>query len=345
MVGLADPASFWNESMIRLRRKLAVLGLAGVVALAFGVEGRATPPDPGTRISSQAILDYIDPVSFVSDETPSNIVRVVVSGIPLINVTQDNSLTRTAGGYFEFAHQLTNTGNVTGTYTITPSLVGATAFDLLNAQLVLDLNGNGLVDTGEPRLPLAPYTVTLAPGQTLDFVVTGQVSPSQPASLPPSSVGHFSFAVSLAETGATASNTDTLTVVVTPGVGDLQFFKTISTPQAVSGDTVIYTLTGTNNYPADMSAINVTIDGAITFPPISSLFRSLRPVVPRPFTMSPENLWALITPPRLPPSVRSMRWAMPLPRSLSACHSACLTRPGSPRWRQAQFQTQPKSIP
>jgi len=263
MVGLADPASFWNESMIRLRRKLAVLGLAGVVALAFGVEGRATPPDPGTRISSQAILDYIDPVSFVSDETPSNIVRVVVSGIPLINVTQDNSLTRTAGGYFEFAHQLTNTGNVTGTYTITPSLVGATAFDLLNAQLVLDLNGNGLVDTGEPRLPLAPYTVTLAPGQTLDFVVTGQVSPSQPASLPPSSVGHFSFAVSLAETGATASNTDTLTVVVTPGVGDLQFFKTISTPQAVSGDTVIYTLTGTNNYPADMSAINVTIDGAI----------------------------------------------------------------------------------
>src|SRR6218665_121167 len=82
------------------------------------------PPAPGTLISSQANLNYVDPVLFIARDTPSNTVRAVVPGGPGLELVADRTLTRTAGAFFEFSHTLTNPGNTTGTYTVTPTFVG-----------------------------------------------------------------------------------------------------------------------------------------------------------------------------------------------------------------------------
>ncbi len=224
---------------------------------------QAAPPPPGTLISSQALLNYVDPALFIARNTPSNTVRVIVSGGPGLNLTQDRTITRTAGAFFEFAHTLTNTGNTTGTYTLTPSFPGG-AVALLNLRLVVDTNGNGTIEVGEPILPFASYTVALPAGGVAHFILTGQVEPVLPAGLDPVTLLTLGLDATVAENGLTARNTDTLRVSLTPDndVGALQFNKSVTPGTAARGATVDYTLVGTNNYPQALTPINVSIDGA-----------------------------------------------------------------------------------
>ncbi|AHF94563.1 hypothetical protein OPIT5_20790 [Opitutaceae bacterium TAV5] len=214
----------------------------------------AAPPAPGTLIRAQAYLNYIDPVLFIGRETPSNIVRVLVGGAPGLDLQQDNAGTFAPGTYFAFVHTLTNTGNTGGAYTLTPALVAGGGFTPQNLALVIDANANSVVDPGETSLPFAPHAVTLAPGQTLQFIVTGLVPPSAPAA----ASLQLRIEASLAETGATAINTDT----VATGGGELQFFKSVSPSTAACGEEITYTLSGTHNFPAALEPTVIAIDGA-----------------------------------------------------------------------------------
>ncbi|XAE57413.1 hypothetical protein OH491_04135 [Termitidicoccus mucosus] len=228
------------------------------------VRVEAAPPAPGTIISGQAVLNYIDldldltleSPSYIVRETPSNIVRVLVGGAPGLELQADRSGTYAPSTNFTFIHTLTNTGNIAGTYTLTPALVDGGGFTPQNLALVIDVNANSAVDPGEPQYPFGPHTVTLAPGQTLQFIITGLVPPSAPVA------ASFRIRVdaTLAETGAIAANID----AVATGAGELQFFKSVSPATAARGGEILYTLYGTNNFPATLGPTPIAIDGVNT---------------------------------------------------------------------------------
>ncbi len=232
----------------------AITGLlAFVCAPAPVCGGETVPPASGATIVSQAFVNYIDPVLFIGRETPSNIVRVLVGSAPGLDLRQDNAGTCAPSSNFTFIHSLTNTGNVYGTYTLTPSLVAGGGFTPQNLALCIDSNANSAVDPGEPQYPFSPYTVTLAPGQTLQFIVTGLVPPSVSAS----AAAQVRIAAVLDGTGENATNTDT----VTTGTGEFQFFKSVTPAAAARGEEITYTLYGTNNAVAALEPTLVAING------------------------------------------------------------------------------------
>lgn len=233
---------------------------AAVLALS---PARAAAPAPGTLISSRAELNYLDPVLFIARTISSNTVRVLIPGGPGLELVADRTLTRTAGSSFEFSHTLTNFGNVSGSYTVTPTFAGGPVA-LLNLRLVIDANGNGTTDPGEPVLPFAPYALTLPAGGVAHFLITGQIEPLLPAGLQPVTEQLFGITATLAETGATSTNTDRLRIPLSGGtdVGALQFTKSVTPGTASRGATADYTLVGTNNYTSTLDPVNITVDGA-----------------------------------------------------------------------------------
>lgn len=244
--------------MSSLRRITSGLALAFAGAAAFLCASvKAAPPAPGTQIISQAVLNYVDPVLYIGRDLFSNTVVTVVPGAPEMTLIEDRTQTLAPGSYFAFPHRLANTGNTTETFTLTPSVLPGGDFALEQLALVLDNNGNQVVDPGEPFLPFAAHSVDLLPGQILDFLLVGLVSPATPITGAPQTT-RLQVEARLDSTAATLVNTDTIHI----GTGELQFFKSVSTPVAARGDLVAYTLSGTNNYPAALAPLTVTIDGA-----------------------------------------------------------------------------------
>jgi uncharacterized repeat protein (TIGR01451 family) len=214
------------------------------------------PPPPGTQISNQVRLNYVDPVLFVGRDLYSNTVTTAIAGSPRFELTADRTQTISPGSYFSFPHRLINTGNVTETFSLNPEVLPGGDFNLQQLNLVLDINSNQAVDVGEPNLPFSAYTVTLAPGESLDVILVGLVDPATP------NVAGLSTQLQLTATqlsdGAQIVNTDTINI----GAGELQFFKSVNTPTALRGDEIIYSLRGTNNFPDALGPIGIFIDGA-----------------------------------------------------------------------------------
>nr|WP_043582903.1 DUF11 domain-containing protein [Geminisphaera colitermitum] len=244
----------------------ALLALVPTVACAFAVLApvvlRATPPAPGTIIRSQAGLTYVDPLTYQSRTLLSNTVQAVVTGVPGLDLQADRIAAATPGAWFVFPHILTNTGNDTGTYTLTPSRLPGGGFDLEQTALAIDINGNGEFDTGESLYPFsttspAGHTVTLPAGGELRVLLIGRV-----AGTALTGQARLQLQAALAAPAPPPPVTNTDTVLV--GVGGIQFSKSVSAPTAVAGDTVVYTLTGTNNHPIALLPVPVTIDGAPT---------------------------------------------------------------------------------
>ena len=248
---------------MRFLRNILCLGALAASVLCLPVQVRADAPAPGTLISSQANLNYVDPVLFIARNTPSNTVRVIIPGGPGLDLIADRTLTRTAGAFFEFAHTVTNYGNVTGTYTVTPTFAGGPV-SLLNLRLVLDANGNGAIDIGESVLPFSAYSFTLPAGGAAHFILYGQVEPVLPGGLDPITNLTLGIDATLTETSQTAHNTDTLRISLAPdsNVGALQFNKSVTPGTASRGSTADYTLVGTNNYAQTLEPVSVSIDGA-----------------------------------------------------------------------------------
>lgn len=245
--------------MIRHLRTLLLLAL---VATGF-VDARvhAAAPLPGTLIRNQARVH-----SFNADAPGnlgvqvSNIVPVLVGSSPAISLAADRAQTLTPGAWFSLAHVLTNTGNQSGAYTLTPANLGGDfAFESL--ALVIDSNEDGVAGSGEPAYAFGgaglPYTVTLPPGGYLRVVLYGQVSP-----LATAGQARLRLTAALPSAGLAAVNTDTLSIGSGPVGGSIQFTKTANKPAAARGETIDYTLSGSNQRPVPVGTIPVTIDGA-----------------------------------------------------------------------------------
>lgn len=246
---------------IRPQWRFLIIAILWMAGFAMPSALRATPA-PGTVIRAQAFLNYVDPALFIGRDTPSNIVQAVVLGAPGIQLVRDQTLTRTPGSFFTFAHTLSNTGNIDGAYVVTPALAPGAPFSLLNLALVIDTNRNGVIDTGETRLPFAPHTLSIPPGASVDFILTGQLEPVLPDSVPDLSAATFTFSARETVANLSAANTDILRVSRdSTDAGSLQLNKAVSPSVAPRDTTAVYTITGTNNYSTALQPINITIDG------------------------------------------------------------------------------------
>lgn len=120
--------------------------------------------------------------------------------------------------------------------------------------MVLDVNGNGRPDAGEPVIP-AGGVVRLAPGATARLVVTGQI----PAGATPGQTAQVTLRAVSQLQGAAATNTDSLNVV-SRAVVDVAY--SASGAIAVQGTPLSFTARATNNGNAAASPAAITVNGA-----------------------------------------------------------------------------------
>ena len=119
-------------------------------------------------IRNVAKASYV-PAGFAQTETSSsNSVVANVLAVEALVLTQDQAVTRPPATVVTLNHLLTNTGNVPSSYALgfanNAGGCAADTLDLSALRVVRDINNNGVVDPGDPVLPLgAPAVLALRP--------------------------------------------------------------------------------------------------------------------------------------------------------------------------------------
>ncbi len=139
-------------------------------------------------------------------------------------------------------------------------------YDLSALGVTIDLNNNGLADSGEPVLE-AGGTVSLEPGESVHFVITGTV----PANAQVDQEARV--LISATTTGQQVRMTNIDTIIVTD-LAALSITKSASQLTPQPGDVVTFTLDTANDSTADAAGIPVEVDGV----PISLVV--VRDVIP-----------------------------------------------------------------
>jgi len=161
--------------------------------------------EPGAAIRNQATLTYLDNASGETVEVLSNASTVFVGELRQFALEQSQSVSGFSSEAVALPHRVTNTGNITDSYTITTQPVVLGEPELLNIQFYVDENENGRVDAGEPLLGAS---FDLAPGDSLPLVISGVIPPQ----LHDSSVLELLVIASTADGQFTQENQDTINV-------------------------------------------------------------------------------------------------------------------------------------
>lgn len=214
----------------------------------------AAPPPAGTVIGNMAVGTFVDTATGLPVSLNSNIVHTTVTALEALTLSADQNLLISVGATFTAGHSLANTGNTPTNYLVTASVAGGSAFTPLNLQVVLDVNGNGRPDSGEPVVP-ADGIVSLAVGATTRLVITGQI----PAVATPGQTAQVALRAVSQLQGAAATNTDTLNVVSRAVV---EVAYSASAAMAVQGVALSFTARATNNGNAAASPAAITVNGA-----------------------------------------------------------------------------------
>lgn len=148
---------------------------AVILSLALTTDTSASPQPAGSIIRNIAQVTYFDTERGMLVTLESNAVEARISVVPAFEVSGRDVLLLARGALDQFTFRIRNTGNIT--LEVTPALSASGAVNLrLNPRLFVDLNGNGVVDAGEPELSEAD-TLEIATGLYVDVIHTFQVAP------------------------------------------------------------------------------------------------------------------------------------------------------------------------
>ncbi|MGL5202743.1 MAG: hypothetical protein ACRDCE_05180 [Cetobacterium sp.] len=145
--------------------KLALLLSLAAGAKAYGV---TDIPLANTDIGNQAYVSYFTEAN-VAKYLQSNIVITRVNSVYNLTLTPDRETTITRGNIAVFNHTLTNTGNIVDSYDLRHGYEADRG-----VKFYLDLNSNGIIDTGETELVAVngKYAINnLAPGNRTSILV------------------------------------------------------------------------------------------------------------------------------------------------------------------------------
>ena len=161
---------------VQLARLIRSAGSRAAVALATvllaAVVGSAGAVEPGTEIVNRAEIRWFDTGTGTFQRTLSNRSSVRVASVPEFAIDPEREIATHPGQYANVAYRIDNTGNVPDRYRVSAVDVDGDAGTLRGLDVYLDVNGNGIVDAGEPRVG---ETVTVAPGGVVELVIAGSV--------------------------------------------------------------------------------------------------------------------------------------------------------------------------
>lgn len=178
--------------------------LCGVGGLAVGLSVHsATTPSAGSIISNMAVGEYKEEGSTVVQSSRSNLVQTTIIPVYALTLTADRAIQARAGQTVYFPHELTNSGNITDSYSLSVANLGSDSFDYTNLQVYLDSNRDGIPDGSSP---VSSYT--LASGESVALVVKGDI----PAGATLNQTGRVELKAVSATTSTQAVNTDIATV-------------------------------------------------------------------------------------------------------------------------------------
>ena len=231
----------------------ALTGAFLLATLAATAHAQTVLPPAGTPISNQASATY--ELADVTVNLLSNRVQVTVAPVEGVSLTADNARQAPLGAPVSLPHRLTNTGNVATSYTLSALNLTGDDGDLSDLRIYSDLNGDGVADSGEPRLDEGAAPILLNPGQSADLIVSGKM----PLSARAGQNARVQINAATASGNARAQNTDTVTV--TSGAA-IEVRKSASTQNASRGQNVSYDLTATSRGSAAPAPASVNVDGA-----------------------------------------------------------------------------------
>jgi uncharacterized repeat protein (TIGR01451 family) len=212
----------------------------------------ATPPPAGMVISNRATGTFVDTSTGLPANLNSNVVNTTVLPLEALTLSTNQNLLVSVGAPFTAIHHLTNTGNAATNYLITASVAGGSVFTPLNLRVVLDVNGNGRPDPGEPVV--SPGGVTLPVGATTGLVIMGEI----PAGATTGQTAQITLRAVSQIQSATATNTDTINL--TNGAAVAVTYSASAT-MAVQGVALSFTARATNNGNDAARPVAITVNG------------------------------------------------------------------------------------
>ena len=259
--------------MMKLRISGLVLVALMLSLLFTGATAQAQTP-AGTTIRNQASATFEDLIGN-SYTTTSNEVTTIVLPVYGLSILPDDSgddppsvpaLTQTAipGQTVYFSYNLTNTGNDADSYTLAPLLHAATTMliGLGDITIYHDLNGNGVLDGGEPAISAGGVPGNIGPiaaGTTVNLLVSYQVPAAALA-------GEVAYAGIDGTSVGDAAQVDTRNYHLTTVVSDATLTATkLGLPLNVDpGNTITYTISGANVGNDIAHGVNLTSIPALT---------------------------------------------------------------------------------
>ena len=246
-----------------------------VLAIALVVSSAANAQTPaGTTIQNQASATFED-LSGNTYTATSNAVTTIVLPVFGVSVLPDGTVaapgmvgTAIPGQTVYYSYNLTNTGNDDDTYSIAPIIDAATTMTLGLGDINIyhDVNGNGVLDGGEPVISaggVAGSTTPVTAGTTIQLLVEYQV-PALAAA------GELAYVGMTATSDNDGAQVDTGNIHQTDVVSDASLTATMTgLPASLNpGDIATYTITGQNvgnDIANGVTVTNVGLTGVLVF--------------------------------------------------------------------------------